>query len=186
VLRQRSIVVVLGPEAVGKTEVAWKIAGQDGVRVDTHGLQEALLTRVRQGAWEDRLLMAPALILDGPVWLRGRAGVVALLAELLKTRAAASRTTVLCQRDGDGSIDELIAVMRAGSVAVIGLRFPTGKRGKLRFARRMCDQMGAPREAARGTDQLVPWRYERVIEVARRWPEPVSFDETVSVSWTLD
>jgi hypothetical protein len=80
---------------------------------------------------------------------------------------------VLCQCDEDGSIDELIAVMRPGSIAVIGLRFPRGKRGRLRFARRVCEELGAPREAARGTDQLEPWGYSRVVESIRRWPMPV-------------
>ena len=124
-----------------------------------------------------RDLLGCALVLDGPVWLRGRLGVVELLKELVEMRAREGRRTVLCQRDTDGSLDELIAVLTPGTSVVIGLRFPTGKRGRLRFARRLCEELGAPREAARGTDQLVPWRYERVVEVIRRWPDPVTFAE---------
>ena len=97
-------------------------------------------------------------------------GVVELLRELVEQRARTGRRTVLCQCDSDGSIDELIAVLRPGSSVVIGLRFPKGKRGRLRFARRVCEEVGAPREAARGTDQMDPWRYDTVVEVIRKWP----------------
>ena len=141
--------------------------------VDTARVQDALVSRVRRGRWPRSLLRPAALVLDGPVWLRGRTGVVELLKELLEARAQDGRKTVVCQCDEDGSVDELIRVMRPGSVAVIGLRFPKGKRGRLRFARRACEEHGAPREAARGTDQLEPWRYERVIETIRRWPDPL-------------
>ncbi len=170
------MVCILGPEGVGKTTVAARIAGDAAVRLDTAALSDALVSRVREGVWWSRVVRPQALVLDGPVWLRGRPGVVELLRELVVRRAAAGQRTVLCQRDSDGSLDELIAVLRPGSSVVLGLRFPAGKRGRMRFARRVCDALGAPRAAARGTDQMVPWRYDRVIEVIRRWPDPVPFE----------
>lgn len=175
VLRERQVVVLLGPQGVGKTVVAEQIAGVDAVRLDTTALSDALLRRVREGGW-GACLEPAALILDGPVWLRGRPGVVELLRELVDLRRREGRRTVLCQRDCDGSIDELIAVLKPGTHVVIGLRFPKGPRGRMRFARALCDVLGAPREAARGTDQLDPWRYDRVVEVVRRWPDPPQFE----------
>lgn len=170
--------VLLGPSGVGKTAVAQRIAGEGAPRLDTTRLQEALVRRVRSGGWPRTLLRPQALVLDGPVWLRGRPGVVDLLRELVVERARAGRKTILCQSDDDGSIDELIAVLKRGTAVVIGLRFPKGRRGRLRFARRLCDEIGAPAEAARLTVQLDPWRYERVVELIRRWPDPVSWPTT--------
>ena len=99
--------------------------------------------------------------------------MIELLKELVEAREADGRRTLICQRDCDGSVDELIAVLKPGTAVVIGLRFPTGKRGRRRFARRACEELAAPREAARGTEQLDPWRYEDVIEAIRRWPDPM-------------
>ena len=161
-----------------------RLAGQPAVHVGTRSLQEALLDRVRLGAWPEEIRECPALVLDGPVFLRGRDGVVDLLRELVQGRARKGRRTVLCQDDSDGSIEELIAVLKPGSVSLIGLRFPTGKRGRVRFARRVCEDLGAPIEAARGTETMVPWRYERVVEVIRRWPSPVSWRDGLDSEWS--
>ena len=181
---ERHIGVILGPTGVGKTSVALRLAGQPAVHVGTRSLQEALLDRVRLGAWPEEFRECPARVLDGPVFLRGRDGVVDLLRELVQGRARKGRRTVLCQDDSDGSIEELIAVLKPGSVSLIGLRFPTGKRGRVRFARRVCEDLGAPVEAARGTETMVPWRYERVVEVIRRWPSPVSWRDGLDYEWS--
>ena len=155
--------------------MAPKGSGEGAHRLDTTALSEALIARVREGSWARALVKPQSLILDGPVWLRGRQGVVELLKELVATRRKEGRKTVICQRDCDGSVDELIAVLKPGTSVVIGLRFPKGKRGRLRFARRVCEEVGAPREAASGTDQMEPWCYRTVVEVVRRWPDPVPF-----------
>ena len=183
VLLERHIGVILGPSGAGKTSVALRLAGQPAQHVGTRALQEALLDRVRLGAWPQVYRECSALVLDGPVFLRGRDGVVDLLREMVQYRARFKRRTILCQDDSDGSLEELIAVLRPGSVTVIGLRFPTGKRGRVRFARRVCEELGAPTEAARGTETMVPWRYERVVEVIRRWPSPVSWRDGVASEW---
>ncbi len=172
VVRQRRVVVVIGPEAVGKTSVAQRILGVNALRLNTHQVQESLIRRVREGAWPEEMLASEGLMLDGPVWLRGRLGVVELLKELLVRRARAKLRTLVVQSDSDGSIDELIGVMPPGTLAVIWLRFPKGKRGRLRFARRVCRDVGAPEQAANGTENMQPWRYDQVVDAVRRWPEP--------------
>lgn len=162
-VRERPVVIVLGPPRCGKSSVAERFAGSDARVVSTREFQDALVERVRAGAWGGPLLSAASLVLDGPGWLWNRDGVVGLLSELLRARVAAGRRTVVCQRDTDGTVSELIAEMAPGSLAVIGLRFPVGQRGRIRFARRLCDELGLPRERAAGAELLEPWGYDEVL-----------------------
>lgn len=180
VIRERHVIFVLGPEGSGKTQVARrmqaytdqnaKASGEGSVYLDSRALQHAVLDRVRRGTWAEPLLAARSLVLDGPVWLRNRAGLVELLVELLRERERERRRTIVCQSDNDGSIEALIGAMDIGSIVVVGLRFPKGRRGRLNYARRVCDELGIPREAARGTEIIEPWGYEVVAEHLRRWP----------------
>lgn len=170
VIRQRQAVVVVGPPGVGKTSVAVRIAGPERILLEGCELQAALLRRVRTGRWEARLVRAPGLVLDDLRWLGARPGVVPMLAELVERRGERGRRTVLCQCDADGSIDALMCEMGAGSCVVIGLRFPAGKRARNRFARRACDELGVPWEAARRTAALEPWSYAAVLERIEAWP----------------
>jgi hypothetical protein len=173
ILRERKVVFVLGPEGVGKTCVAQRIAdpwhGSDAaateaIVLDTPHLNDALIDCVRECGWTDRILRARAVILDGPVWLKNRPGAVSALSDLLRLRAEAGLRTCVCQDDADGSVRLLMDRLPSGSYAVIGLRFPKGERGRLRFARRACDELGLPRTAARGTELLEPGGYERVVQ----------------------
>lgn len=163
ILRERSIIVVLGPEGSGKTSVARRLAGEGHTYLDTRETQNALVDYVASRSWAGGLVDAPALVLDGPIWLRNRPAAVTALGELLRRRLEAGRRTIVCQSDSDGSVQELIKSMEPGSLVVIGLRFPKGVRGRRRFARRICDRLGLPRSAARGTEQIEPWGYEPVI-----------------------
>jgi hypothetical protein len=168
VVRDRYVVIILGPPRSGKTSVAWRFAGSEAVYLNTRQLQDALVARTRNGSWSKALIEASALLLDGPCWLSNRPGVVSMLAELLLVRAAARRRTVICQCDTDGSVTELIGEMSPGSLVVIGLRFPMGLKGRLRFARRMCDDLAVARSRARGTEKLESWDYDVVVAVLRR------------------
>lgn len=152
--------------------MAARFGGPEARTLSTRELQDALVERVRTGAWSTSLLEEPSLVLDGPVWLSNRDGVVGLLSELLRARVEAGRRTVVCQRDTDGSVSELIGEMPLGSLAVIGLRFPVGQRGRIRFARRVCDDLGLPRERATGAELLDPWGYDEVLAAIRNGDEP--------------
>lgn len=173
-LRQRRVIFVLGPDGVGKSTVARLLAGSGHLRLDNRELDRVLLDRVRTGQWDETLTHSACLVLDGPTWLRNRTGAVQLLAELAQSRAISGHRTLFCQVDADGSIEELIAVMEAGSSVVVGLRFPSGRRARLRCARRLCDDLGLPREVAVGSEELEPWRYDRLVAwlVERTWRKP--------------
>ena len=177
-VRNRACVFIIGPDGSGKTRAALRIARHDLSSrshpkvLDGRQLQKAVLDRVRKGSWSSSLLRAKALILDGPVWLRQRQGVVVVLAELIRMRCQASKRTVVVQSDSDGSVDVLMDQLECGVYTVVGLRFPKGPRGKLRFARRMCDERDVSRDAARGTQHLVPWGYGCVIDYVESWSPP--------------
>lgn len=173
VLRCRQVVYVLGPEGVGKSTVARSLCGQAHVELDTRQLEHVMLERVRLLRWPERIEQTPALVVDGPVWLRNRRGAVNLLLELARQRAVDARRTVFVQGDADGSLEELISHSEPGSAVVVGLRFPTGRRGRLRCARRLCAELGLPFAVAAGSEVLEPWRYDRLVAhlVERAFPE---------------
>ena len=165
-LRQRHLVFVLGPQGVGKSTVGRVLSRASGacdrVDLDTSHLEHALLDRVRSGRWSGTIEGAESLVIDGPVWLRNRHGAVALLLELAKLRCNQGRRTVFCQAVTDGSIEELISLTEPGSAVVIGLRFPIGRKSRLRCAHELCDAHGLPHSAADGSESLDPWRYDQL------------------------
>ena len=148
---------------------SWKDSAMVEALTAADGVVNLAGEPIAEKRWSGPLPTVDSLVLDCPVWLRNRPAAGAALRDLLRTRIENGGRTVLVQSEDDDSIDLLLAEMPAGSMVVLGLRFPKGKRGKLRFARRVCDQLQLPRLAARGTDQLEPWNYERVILYLVSW-----------------
>lgn len=170
-VRERPIVVLLGPAGAGKTSVAQRIASHGGsafVYLNTDRIKEEVVARVRRNKWPRILTSCHALVLDGPVFLRSRPGVEDLLVSLVRTRIRNGVRTILCDVSGDGSCEAILDRLQPGSSVVVGLRFPRSRSGRMRFARRQCDRLGIPRSCATGTDSLEPWGYARVIEALRR------------------
>jgi hypothetical protein len=56
----------------------------------------------------------------------------------------------------------LVVEVVAGSAVTLGLRFPVGRRARLRVALALCEDLGLPPECAFGSEDLEPWRYDRV------------------------
>lgn len=166
IFRERSVVIVLGPPRSGKTTVAERVAAwpdRAPLRLDTTRLGEELVRCARNRRWSEAILQAPGLVLDGPESLGRRPGGLAFLVSLMREREARGLKTVVCDVRGDGSVEALLGALPAGMAAVLGLRFPNSRSGRLRFARRCCDQLGLDRGAALGTDLIEPWGYAEVI-----------------------
>lgn len=173
-LQERWVLIVIGPPRVGKSRVGRRLASgsepevADAQVMDTHGLDTAVVDRIRTGSWSEAAMHAEALVVDGPVWLRNRPSVVGLLVELATTRAAHARRTVFCQRMADGSAEELMGALPRGSTAVIGLRFPKGRNSRLAIARRRCEELGVSPDRAVRSHDLQPWTYDALDEFLRR------------------
>jgi hypothetical protein len=190
VLHGRMVILVLGAEGVGKSTVARRLAALPAAPVRGRGIgeivvldpaavQDALVERIARRRWSERLVDSKALVLDGPSWMRARPAAVNALVELVAARAATGRRTVICQGDDEATMDALLAALQgAGTgarmpcepalVAILGLRFPKGDRGRLRFARRACDELDINRLHAKEASLVEPWGYEAVVHALKK------------------
>ncbi len=139
------------------------------VALDTTRLQAMLCERAQQREWCQELTQPHGVVLDGPVWLNSRPGIVRLLAELIAARVEAGYRTSVVEVDGDGSIETLLGSMKPGWAACIALRFPQGRRGRTKFAKGVCARLEIPPVAARKTHALTPWSYPLVIRYLENW-----------------
>jgi hypothetical protein len=175
VLRQRPLVVVCGPRCVGKSSVAAVIAGDKARVVDDRGLHQATLWRVRKLGWSKTILEEPCLVIDGPVFLASRPAAAGMVAELIKQRVLAGLRTILVEGPvDDGSVLLLMDAVPPEQRITLTLRFPV-EGGRLRFALRVCDELGLARSLARETLALEHWCYQGVrrylAECRHREPE---------------
>lgn len=168
ILRERKVIFLLGPGGSGKTSVALRL-GQPATYRDRTALEDALVERVRTRQWPEVERTASNLILDGPVWLQNRPAIVRVLGELLRYRAGKGLNTLVCQPDHDGSVNLLMDEVQPGTSVVVALRFPKGRRGRLRFATRQCERLGIPKTAAKGSELIDPWGYAQVIAYLEEW-----------------
>ncbi len=162
---------ILGPRGSGKSAVARRLVGADIVRgtlvLDSVSFQDEVVRRTRVGHWSERVLETPGLVVDGLQLLPARPLALTLLRELLSMRCTSRRRTVVCEQVSDGSAAALMDSVPNGCLATIGLRVPESRSGRMRFARRCCDELGLPRSEAGGTDSLDPWCYSAVIAALR-------------------
>jgi hypothetical protein len=175
-LRERPVVFVAGPRGSGRSAVGLRVASEGGLPVlvlGTAELHDEVVACVRAGCWSERLVEAPALVLDGPTFLQSRTAALRAIRDLLRLRRTAERRTVVVEVQQDRSLCLLMEGMPAGSMVTVALRWPASRAGRLRFARRACDELSLPRSAAAGTEALEPWSYPSVLaELGRRKGEP--------------
>lgn len=163
---ERPVCFVLGPNGVGKSTVARRIAGSEALEVDAEAIRNALLSVARFRAWPHAMDKVPALILDGMDCLYNRFGAVEMLGQLVRQRALAGHRTVLCQGPVDTSLTLLATGVPHHLRATILLRFPVGS-GRRRYIKQRCAERGIDFSLAREAVFLEPWSYaavERLID----------------------
>ena len=161
-VRRRPVVVVLGPEGAGKSEVALRIAGPDSIVIPTMALHRGLIDWVRTSEWPEHWLEPAPIVFDESVWLRGRPGIVRGLVSLLRQRSQQGYRSIIVQPDHDGSIDCVLAELSVGAVCTVGLRLPVSRRARLNFAREICRRHGLDESLAPPTTRLEHWSYQAV------------------------
>ena len=166
-LKRRPVLIVLGPHGVGKTSVARRVLGPSAMVLKGQILQDAAAAAVRRRNWPEELKTTEALLIDGPTLLNRRPGVTRLLCALIRHRAEAGLPTAVCQGSGDDSVLLLADEIDAGHRVTLNLRFPT-RRGRVRWASRLCQQLGLEKELARVVHPEDEWTYLKVIRALNR------------------
>ena len=166
-LVERSFVLVLGPRGVGKTSVARRVLTKNALVLKGTGLHDAAAAAVRRGKWTEELLAAKGLLIDGPTLLSRRPGVTRLLQGLIRERSSRGNRTVVCQGEGDDSVLLLVQESEVQNQVTLNLRYPQG-RGKVRFAARVCEELGIDRRYSRVVQPEDHWTYLKVIRALKR------------------
>ena len=166
-LVERSFVLVLGPRGVGKTSVARRVLTKNALVLKGTGLHDAAAAAVRRGKWPEELLAAKGLLIDGPTLLSRTPGVTRLLQGLIRERSSRGNRTVVCQGDGDDSVLLLVQESEVQNQVTLNLRYPQG-RGKVRFAARVCEELGIDRRYSRVVQPEDHWTYLKVIRALKR------------------
>lgn len=160
-IRDRPMVFLLGPPGVGKTTVARVLAGGGARHLSEDRVLNALNERIRDRKWEEELLNTAHVIVQLPCFLDRRPAALDCIQDLLRHRAGGRRRTWVIEPESGTSMATVMGAVHPGYRATVVLRFPVG-RGRLRYARRVCEEMGIAASHAADTVDIEPWTYERV------------------------
>lgn len=160
-IRDRPMVFLLGPPGVGKSSVARVLAGDGAHYLPEERVLNALNQRIRDRKWHEELLVTAHVIVQLPCFLDRRPAALECIQDLLRHRAGGGRRTWVIEPESGTSMAAVMGAVHPGYRATVVLRFPVG-RGRLRFARRVCEEMGVAASHAAETVHADPWTYERV------------------------
>ena len=160
-IRDRKMVFILGPSGVGKSSVADIWAGDRSTRLTDQDVLDAINHHARQREWPTHLLESSALVLECPCFLDRRPSALESLQLLLRLRAGRDRRTWVVEATNGTSMERVMSAVHPGYRATLVLRFPIG-RGRLRFAKRICDELGLNKTLAPQTTHIEPWSYDAV------------------------
>ena len=80
---------------------------------------------------------------------------------LLRLRAGSDRRTWVVEATSGTSMEPVMSAVHPGYRATLVLRFSIG-RGRLRFAKRVSEEMGLNKTLAAKTTHIEPWSYDAV------------------------
>jgi len=163
VIRDRAMVFLLGPTGVGKSTVAKTLAGDLALVLEDQSIIDALKVQARARVWTTDLIECPSLVLECPCFLNRRPAALDAIRTLLRRRAGGGRRTIVVEAASGTSMERLMEAVHPGYRATMVLRFPVG-RGRLRFSKRLCDELGLPHTHAKDMAALDPWTYTAVRE----------------------
>ena len=166
VLRRAPVVLVLGPRGVGKSSVVRHMLSGQAMVLRGDSLHEAASRAVRRRRWSEDILDSERLVIDGPSFLRRRAGVRRLVCALLAERALAGRRTVVIEGHDDSALLLLDAVPVQLRVT-LNLRYPKAP-GRRRFIRKECAALGLDPHLGASLSIDEPWTWLKVKRALRR------------------
>jgi len=160
-IRDRQMVFILGPTGVGKSSVALALAGPNKKLLSESDVLSAINHHVRSRAWPPDILQAPALVIECPCFLNRRPAALEGFQDFVRQRAGGGRRTWVVEAKSGSAMESIMAAVHPGYRATLLLRFPVG-RGRLRFAKRICDELGIAGSHAQSTVDLDSLTYEKV------------------------